>query len=325
MKLDDSNRFLSVFKRYGLVVILIVLCIFFAANTDHFATIDNLFNVLRQVSMSIIISIGMAYVLITAGIDLSVGSMVGIAVNSCALMLINDVHTLAASIISILLCIGAGAINGFLVAQIKMPPLIATLGTMTAYRGLVYLVTDAVPIFGFPDSFRVLGQGYVLNIVPIPVIIAIGIVIAGWFYINKTTYGRYTYAVGGNQEVARLSGINVKKVKYITYMISGFCSGLAGVILASRLSSGQPRAGLNYEMDVITAVVLGGVSVAGGQGRIAGVIIGVLIMGVLSNGMIMMGVNEYWQMFLRGVILILAVAFDIYASQRKTKIVKTTP
>ena len=323
MKLNESSRFLSIFKRYGLLVVLIVLCIFFTLNTDHFATVDNTFNVLRQLSMSIIISIGMAFVMITAGIDLSVGSMAGIAVNSCALMLVNDVPTVAASIIAVFLCVGAGAINGFLVAEIKMPPLIATLGTMTAYRGLVYLVTDALPIFGFPDNFRGLGQGYILSIVPIPVIIAIAIVFAGWFYINKTTYGRYTYAVGGNQEVARLSGIAVKKVKYITYMISGFCSGLAGVILASRLSSGQPRAGINYEMDVITAVVLGGVSVAGGQGRISGVILGVLIMGVLSNGMIMMGVNEYWQMFLRGVILVLAVTFDIYASQRKAKVVKT--
>jgi ribose/xylose/arabinose/galactoside ABC-type transport system permease subunit len=292
-------------------MVLILECAYFSCFTARFASVDNIFNVLRQVAMTGIISIGMTFVMITGGIDLSVGSIAGMSVLSCALMLVKGIHPVLACAISVTLSVLVGALNGWLVAHMELPALIATLGTETALRGLVYISTNASPVFGFTESFRVLGQGYVFGVIPIPVLIAGVTLVIAWIYINMTTLGRYTYAVGGNEEVARLSGISVRKVKYITYMISGFCAGLAGIILLSRLFSGQPRAGLNYEMEAITAVVLGGVSVSGGHGRLSGVIIGVLIMGVLSNGMIMLGVNEYWQMFLRGTVLIIAVCIDI--------------
>ena len=303
------------------MAVLIAECIIFTVNTNKFASVENFLNVLRQISMTGIVSVGSAFVMISGGIDLSVGSIVAMSLISTSFMLIAGVPPVIACILAILLAIAIGAINGLLVAHFKIPPLIATLGMQTVVRGIVYIMTNATPVFGFPDSFRVLGQGYAFVYIPIPVLILAAVIIVAWIYINKTTLGRYTYAVGGNEEVARLSGIGVKKVKYITYMICSFCCGLAGVILLSRLNSGQPRAGLGYEMDAITAVVLGGVSVSGGKGRLSGVLIGVMIMGILSNGMIMMGINEYWQLLLRGLVLLVAVGFDIMAGTRKAKIV----
>ncbi len=316
-----SGKIVEFVKHNAIILVLVLEFVAFSLLTKNFLSGSNLFNVLRQVSMTGIVCVGMAFVMITGGIDLSVGAEVGLAVIVCAALIVNGVGVFLACAIAILSAMAVGLINGWLIANVGIPPLIATLGTQTAVRGAVYIATNCLPIFGFDDSFRTLGQGYIFGVVPIPVVIMVTVLAVAWLYIGKTKMGRYTYALGGNQEVARLSGINVKRMLHVTYTISGFCAGLAGVILLSRLFSGQPRAGINYEMDAITAVVLGGVSVSGGEGKLSGVIIGFLIIGILSNGFTMMGVNEYWQTFLKGVILLTAVGLDVQSLRRKKKLV----
>jgi len=193
---------------------------------------------------------------------------------------------------------------------------LSTLGLMTAIRGVVYLVSGGMPIYGLPVEFKFLGQGNILG-VPVSVIIMMVVFGIGFIILNKTVFGRSVYGIGGNEEAARLSGVNIKKIIYKVYMLEGFFASLAGLILMSRVNSGQPSAGDGYEMDIITAVVLGGVSVSGGEGKILKVIIGVVFMGVLANGMLMMNISEYWQRVVKGLVLLLAVAIDIYSKKKK--------
>jgi len=254
-------------------------------------------------------------VLLTGGIDLSVGSIIGVAgVGAAELMLFNVPPVLS---VAIMLLVSAviGLLNGFFINKLDVPPLITTLGMMTSLRGLAYIITGGLPVFGFTSTFAKLGQGY-LWIIPIPVIVMAFIFALGIVLLVKTRFGRYIYGVGGNEEATRLSGVNIKRVKYLVYGMSGFLSGLSGIILLSRINSGQPKAGQGYEMDVITAVVLGGVSISGGEGRLSMVIIGVVIMGVLTNGMIMMNVNDYVQQLVKGLVLIAAVSFDRYQARK---------
>lgn len=277
----------------------------------------NLFNVLRQVSIVGISAVGMTMVLITAGIDLSVGAMIGVSGVGAAKLMLLGFHPVLACIIMLIVCAGFGFINGIFINVFKIPPLIATLGSMTSLRGLAYIVTDGLPVFGFGRAFSVLGQGYIW-VIPIPVIFMVITFILGMIFLSKTRFGRYIYGVGGNEEASRLAGVSITKIKYVVYSLSGMLSGLAGLILLARISSGQPNAGTGYEMDVITASVLGGVSISGGEGKLRFVIFGVLLMGVLSNGMIMMSINDYVQQFIKGLVLIFAVAFDKYMLQRKS-------
>ena len=188
-------------------------------------------------------------------------------------------------------------------------------------RGVAFIISGGLPVFGFPSTFAKLGQGY-LWIVPVPVIIMVVIFALGFLLLNSTRFGRYVYGVGGNEEATRLSGVGVKSIKYLVYAISGFLSGLAGIVLLSRINSGQPKAGTGYEMDVVTAVVLGGVSINGGEGKIGFVVVGVLIMGVLTNGMILMNINEYVQWVVKGLVLVAAVGFDRLSQQRKIRATK---
>jgi ribose transport system permease protein len=209
-----------------------------------------------------------------------------------------------------------GFVNGWIIATIKMPPLIVTLASMTMLEGLAFIISGGIPIFGFPRSFSVIGQGY-LGPVPIPVIIMVSILATGAFILNETFFGRWFYAVGGNEEAANLSGINVKWVKCLVYTLSGFFAGIAGIVMLSHTNSGQALVGKGFEFDVLTAVVLGGVSVNGGSGKIANVVAGVLILGVLSNGMVLMNITQYSQMVIKGAVLLVAVGFDCYQKQRR--------
>jgi ribose transport system permease protein len=205
-----------------------------------------------------------------------------------------------------------------------MPPLIVTLCSMTILEGLAYIASKGIPIFGFPESFAVIGQGYV-GVVPIPVIIMIVILGIGFFILNFTYFGRYFYAVGGNEEASLLSGINVKMVKYLAYTLSGLFAGIAGIVMLSRTNSGQPLAGKGFEFDVLTAAVLGGVSVNGGYGKISNVVAGVFIIGVLSNGMVLLNISQYVQMVTKGLVLFAAVAFDCMQKSGKFSIKFTQP
>lgn len=313
-KESSYKTFLS---EYGIIFVLVILFAFFSLTAPSFLTIDNVFNILRQVSIVGIAAVGMTFVMLTSGIDLSIGSIMAVSgVIAAKIMLIYKFSPLLTCIIVLLLCILIGLFNGFLVNELSIPPLISTLATMTSLRGLAYIITGGLPVFGFDRSFSKLGQGY-MWFIPIPVIIMTIIFILGILYLDKTIQGRYIYGVGGNEEATRLSGINIKKVKYLVYTLCSLLSGIAGIILLSRTNSGQPSAGVGYEMDVITAVVLGGVSMKGGEGKLSFVVIGVLIMGILTNGMIMLNINDYVQQLVKGLVLITAVGFDMFTQKRK--------
>jgi ribose transport system permease protein len=309
----------EVFKKYGIYVVLIILVIFFSVVSEAFLTVNNLFNVTRQVSMLGIAAVGMAFVLVLGGIDLSIGSQITVANIITAWLMVNGgLNPVLSCTVALIVTTVIGFINGWIIANIHMPPLIVTLSTMTILEGFAYIISGGVPIFGFPESFSLIGQGYV-GIIPVPVIIMVVIMGIGAFILNKTFFGRYFYAVGGNEDAARLSGINVKSVKYLVYTLSGLFAGIAGIVMLSRTNSGQPVAGKGFEFDVLTAVVLGGVSVNGGFGKIYNVIAGVLILGVLSNGMILINANSYVQMVIKGTVLLIAVGFDCLQKNSKGK------
>lgn len=300
----------DIFKKYGTAIILIVLCVFFSLRSNYFLSTGNFINILRQVSVTGIVALGMTFVMLTGGIDLSVGAVVGF---SSVIASYSMVHLNLPMGIAILLALMIGTLigllNGIMVTYIKIPALIATLGMMTAVRGLCFIVTGGYTIFGFPEAFSFIGKGYIW-VIPVPVVIMTIILALGAYIINRTRYGRYLYAIGGNKEATRLSGINVNKNLLLTYMYSGLLAAIAGVVELSRLNSGQPSAGDGYEMTVITSVVLGGISVSGGEGKFTGVIFGIVIMGVLSNGLVMMNVSTYYQQLIKGIVLLFAVGVD---------------
>ncbi|HIU77291.1 MAG TPA: ABC transporter permease [Candidatus Pelethocola excrementipullorum] len=304
-------------KDKAIWVVLVILCIAFSIANSRFLAVDNLFTLARQVSMYGIASIGMTFVILIAGIDLSTGTIITFVNIICANFMVNmGMNMYLAVILSLVISTLIGALNGFMIATIGMPAIIATFASQTVFEGAAYLISGGKPIFGYDERFKMLGQGYI-GPVPIPVIIMILCFIVGSFILNKTYFGRYFYAVGGNEAAARLSGIRVSRVKYLIYALSGFFAGLAGIVLLSRTNSGQSTAGKGWEFDVITCVVLGGVSVTGGSGKISNVVAGVLIIGSLKNGMILMNVSAYTQMVVQGIILALAVGFDCWQKRKK--------
>lgn len=309
------------FKKYGIFAVLLILIVFFSITSEAFFVQNNLLNVARQVSMLGIAAVGMTFVLLLGGIDLSIGSQITLVnVVTAWLMIHGGVNPVLACVIAIVMSTSIGFLNGWIIANIKMPPIIVTLSMMIIIEGVAYIVCKGLPIFGFPKSFAIIGQGYV-GPIPIPVIIMIGILAIGAFILNETYFGRYFYAVGGNEEAANLSGINVVHVKYLVYALSGLFAGIAGVVMLSRTNSGQVLSGKGFEFDVLTACVLGGVSVTGGFGRISNVVAGVLILGVLSNGLVLLNVSQYTQMVIKGLVLMAAVAFDSLQKQHRTKVI----
>ena len=221
-----------------------------------------------------------------------------------------------AILVTMIVSVLIGLLNGFMVSTVGMPALIATFAVQTSFSGLTYILCGGLPINGFPEQFKIFGQGYV-SIVPVPVIIMILCFAAGSFILNKSYFGRYFYAVGGNVEAAKLSGIRVGRVKYLVFALSGFFAGLAGIVMLSRTNSGMANAGLGFEFDVITCVVLGGVSVSGGYGKMSGVVAGTFIIGALQNGMVLMNINQYMQMVVMGIVLALAVGFDCLQQKKR--------
>jgi ribose transport system permease protein len=308
-KLSKSSK--EIISKLGPLIGLILLIIVVSILNPSFLTISNIFNVLRQVSISAIIAFGMTFVILTGGIDLSVGSTLALTGAVAASLLAGGFDPILSMGIALILGLILGAINGVIITKGKVAPFIATLATMTVYRGLTLVYTNGKPISGLGDhaSFQLFGKGYFLGI-PIPVIttlITFGIL---YFILHKTTFGRRVYAVGGNEEAAKLSGINADRVKIAVYAISGFLAALSALILTSRLNSAQPTAGQSYELDAIAAVVLGGTSLNGGKGWIFGTLIGALIIGVLNNGMNLIGVSSFWQQVVKGIVILLAVLLD---------------
>ena len=272
---------------------------------------------IRQVAVWGIASVGMTFVILLGDIDLSTGSVITFVNVLCSYLMVNmGVPMAAAIIITLAASTLIGLLNGFMVSTIGIPALIATFATQTAFSGIALIICDGQPINGFTEAFKVFGQGKI-GPVPVPVIIMILCFALGAFILNKTYFGRYFYAVGGNIEAARLSGIRTGRVKYLVFALSGFFAGLAGLVLLSRVNSGMGNAGLGYEFKVITCVVLGGVSVAGGSGRMSGVIAGTFIISALNNGMVLINLNSWIQNIVLGIVLVLAVGFDCYQKKRQ--------
>jgi ribose transport system permease protein len=307
-----AARFLA---RYGSIVALLVLMAAMSIASPEFLTLGNLSNLARQVSINAIIAAGMTFVIITGGIDLSVGSLV--ALSGCVGMLVIDRTGGGGSGILAGIAVGAlaGAVNGSLVAWARMPPFLVTLAGLTVYRGLALIVTGGTPIIRFDGDFRFIGQGYLWG-VPIPVVIMVAVMIAAHVALTRTAFGAHVYAVGGNEEASRLSGVNVAATKLSVYVIAGALTGLAGMVLAARLSSAQPNTGEGFELDAIAAVVLGGTSLMGGRGTIWGTMVGALIIGVLNNGFNLLAVDAYYQLVAKGAIIVLAVFLDQHLKKR---------
>lgn len=309
-KLKGTAKAVDFAKQNGIYIVLLILIGFFSIASENFLVSHNLMNVARQVSMLGIAAVGFAFVLLLGGIDLSVGSSITLVNIVGGWLMVNaGMNPAVAIVLTLAMATFIGFANGWIIANLEMPPLIVTLAMMIIIEGLAYQVCKGLPIYGFPESFAFIGQGY-LGPIPIPVIIMIVVLAIGAFILNKTYFGRYFYAVGGNEEAAKLSGIKVKNVKYLVYSLSGFFAGVAGIVILSRTNSATVTAGKALEFEILTACVLGGVSVTGGFGRISNVVAGVLILGVLSNGMVLMNVSEFSQMVIKGSVLLIAVAFD---------------
>ncbi|MDN3954827.1 ABC transporter permease [Sporolactobacillus laevolacticus] len=303
----------GLFSKLGPVVALILLVIVVSIMSPSFLQPSNLLNLLRQVSINALIAFGMTFVILTAGIDLSVGSILALTGAITAELIVNGTPVWLAIIVGILLGVILGVFNGLLIAYGKAAPFIATLATMIIYRGATYVFTNGNPIAGANMNnsffFQFMGRGYLVGI-PFPVIIMVIAFVILYVFLHKTAFGRQTYALGGNERAAFVAGVKTKKVTILIYLISGFMAALAGMILTSRLSSAQPDAGTAYEMDAIAAVVLGGTSLAGGKGRLFGTLIGALIIGALNNGMNLLGISSFYQQIVKGIVILIAVLMD---------------
>lgn len=302
-------------RQFGTALGLVFLCIILWILTPYFLTFSNILNILEQSSINAIIAVGMTFVIITAGIDLSVGSILAFSGVVLAATLKAGVPlplALAAGLAVGSLC---GLVNGFLVSLGKLPPFIVTLGMMSIARGGALLFTSGRPISGFTDGFRWLATGKFIFI-PMPFVVMLLIYIVAHLLLTRTKFGRYTYAIGGNEEATRLSGVNVRFHKTMVYLLSGLTSAFAAVLLTARLNSAQPIAGIMYELDAIAATVIGGTSLMGGEGTLGGTLIGALIMGVLRNGLNILGVSSFLQQIIIGSVIILAVLFDILIKKK---------
>lgn len=297
--------------KYGVIIGLIIIMTFFTVMKAKFLTLDNMLNMLRQTSINGLLAAGMTFVVLTGGIDLSVGSVVGASGMFAALVArtATGMPWYLAVLTGLSVGLLLGIINGVIISYLRVPAFIATLGMLSIARGVTFMASNAKPVPGLSQGFLKIGGGSV-GMIPIPIVILAVILVLAYIVLYKTRYGRYVFATGGNPVSARVSGINIKVIVCSVYMISGVLAGLAGVILTSRVTSGLSQSGNGYEVDAIAAAVIGGNSLAGGRGRLWGTIIGFLIMGVMNNGLDMMAVSSYWQLVIKGIIIIGAVMLD---------------
>lgn len=305
------------FRQYATLFVLIVIIAVFSFMHPAFFTVTNMMNILRQISMMTIVTVGVSFVLISGGLDLSVGSQIALMNCVVALMITSlGVNPILAILAGLALTTGIGLFNGFTISKTGIPPLIATLAMMTSLRGITFIITRGFPVHGLPDSLRFIGQGILFGVLPVPVVIMLVIIVAGAIFLNKTYIGRHFYALGSNTEATRLSGINVHFTRILSYTLLGFLTGLAGLIMLFRVGSGQPNIADGMELEVLTAAVLGGVSVKGGKGSISGAVIGAVIIGVLNNGLVIIGAGTHWQRVITGTILFAVIVFDSLSQSR---------
>jgi len=310
-------RTADLFRRLSVFIILLVICLFFALGSEDFLTPSNLLNVALQTSILIIVATGMTFTILTAGIDLSVGSLMALGgALAAGLAVQQGLGTWAGIGIALLVGMALGAVNGLLVVRGGMPPFVATLAMMAVARGLTLVYTQGRPIAGLDKSFIFWGTGQLWGI-PVPVILMVFLAIVAYIVLRQTRFGLHVYATGGNEETTRLAGINPNWIKMAVYIISGFTATLGGILLTARLWSAQPNAAVGWELDAIAAPVLGGVSLFGGVGGIGGTVVGAFIIGVLSNGLNLMGVPSYYQQVIKGAVFILAVMLDLLTKRRR--------
>ncbi len=307
-------------KKSQSLIALFVLCLVIGIMSDKFMTTTNLWNVLRQISVNVCISVGMTLVVLMAGIDLSVGSVLAFSSAVCAGLLKNGIAipsldlfigftVLGGVLVALLIGLMMGLFNGWVITKFSLPPFVATLAMLTIARGATMLYTKGIPISNLGANFEFIGSGWLLGI-PVPVWISILVVLVVVFITKKTTFGRYIYAIGGNEKAAFLSGININTIKLAVYGIAGMMAAVGGILVTSRLNSAQPNAGASYELDSIAAVVIGGTSLSGGVGTVTGTVIGAAIIGVLNNGLVLLDVSPFWQQVVKGGVILLAVIID---------------
>jgi putative xylitol transport system permease protein len=305
-------------QRYGIVIALLLACLALSLASNNFLTGRNLLNVLRQTSINGVLAIGMTFVILTRGIDLSVGSVVALsgvvaasfATTSSSGFIPGAPWSAALALgIGIAVGMGCGAVSGVIVSHFKVPAFVATLGMLSAARGLTLLYSGGRPVPGLSTGFRLIGTDSVLGI-PVPILVLLAVFAGAWFVLSHTRFGRHVYAVGGNPHAAKVSGLPVKRIRLLVYVISGGLAGLAGMILTARTGSALPQAGGAYELDAIAAVVIGGTSLAGGVGRVTGTLVGALLIGVMNNGLDLMGVESYYQQVIKGFLIVAAVMLD---------------
>lgn len=305
MKLDVSR----ILRSYGIVIAFLIICAVMTILSPVFLTLTNIRNVVRQSSIFGVMAIGMTFVILTGGIDLSVGSVLAIAGAIAAGMLKGGAGMLPVVALALVIGIGCGLANGLIITIGRIAPFVVTLGMMSIARSLTLIYTKGYPISGFSGPFRFIGGGDVASI-PFPIIVFALTVVVAWLILTQTRLGRYTYAIGGNEETVKLSGIDSNRYKVIVYVISGITAAMSALILTSRLNSAEPVAGQGYELDVIASVVIGGTSLSGGTGSVWGTLIGALLIGVINNGMNLLGISPYFQLLVKGLIIIGAVLLD---------------
>jgi len=307
---SNTNWLQQNIGRFTIVIVFLLLIVAGSFLSEYFLTVNNFLNILLQASINLVIALGMTYVITTGGIDLSVGSTLAVAGMVLAKLMVAGVSLPSAVLITLVLGAVLGAITGFLITRIGLPPFIATMGTMSVYRGIALISNDGRPAYGLSAKTLSVIAGRVADTIPIPVIIALVAAIIAYLVLTRTTIGEYTLAIGGNEEATRLSGVPVKRYKTIVYAISGLMSALAGIILTARMTAAEPIAGNGYELDAIAATVIGGTSLSGGVASIPGTVIGALIMSVLRNILNLLNIQSYYQLVTIGVVIILAVGFD---------------
>ncbi|MFO7923609.1 MAG: ribose ABC transporter permease [Bacteroidales bacterium] len=316
----DAQTLKQKLLKFQSIIALLLMCVILSLLTDRFLTPENSWNIMRQISVNLIVSVGMTLVILTAGIDLSVGSVLALCGAITAGMLKFGAEFTDANVYVGFTLFGAiaggvvagsflGWFNGMAITRFRVPPFVATLAMLTIARGLTMLWTGGFPITGFEGNMAFIGTGWLLGI-PMPVWISAVVVLAAVILTKKTRLGRHIYAVGGNEKAAELSGLNVKRLKVIVYSIAGALAAVGGIIVTSRLDSAQPNAGMGLELDSIAAVVIGGTSLSGGKGTIMGTVQGALIIGVLNNGLVLLNVSPFWQQVVKGFVILLAVVIE---------------
>jgi ribose transport system permease protein len=303
-------------KRFLPFVSLLALCVVIAVLEPKFLSAGNLATVVRQIAVITVMAMGMTMVMVSGGIDLSVGSMMALSSVVGAMAMVAGAPVVVGVLVCVATGLALGLVNGAAITSLKIPPFIVTLGAMGIYRGTALFITDGNSVVGLPQSFGYLAEGNLFGVVPIPLLIVFLVAVAVHFILSSTRLGRYCYAIGSNVEAARYAGIPVARYQIIFYTLLGALTGLAGSIESARLVTGQPTSGESYELSVIAAVVIGGGSLSGGQGTVVGTIIGALIMGVLSNGANLVGINPFVQRIIIGLVIVLAVTFDEFQRRR---------